>query len=245
MHWCLTAFVPPKEKYPIFTFKSFGDKFQNILRQNGLSQRTEIFHCLFHENISLVELLCLSVENTHGFEWAWWASFSQPPILLPILISDSFPCFLSSVILDKLPPSFLFSQVSHLKMGIISHRNVSIKQEQKYIVLNFCIFFSPISIQFYIMTESSTKVQILIPITLYEGDSSFLSGTPRNISFTEPQEINEIGTLTYFPPWHLLNFSRIICKPKETATDLCLYLKFIVKDLEGQWSIIFPLFIFG
>lgn len=28
--------------------------------------------------------------------------------------------------------------------------------------------------------------------------------------------------------------------PKETAVDLCLYLKFAGKDLEGQWSFIFP-----
>lgn len=62
-------------------------------------------------------------------------------ILLTILISDSVSCFLSSVILDKLPTLFLFSQVLHLKMGITSHRNVRMRQGHKYILLNFFILF--------------------------------------------------------------------------------------------------------
>lgn len=66
MSWYLTALTPHKVKRN--KLKLFGERFQNILRENGLSERLEIFNCLFNEDVSFMELLCLSVKNTHAFE---------------------------------------------------------------------------------------------------------------------------------------------------------------------------------
>lgn len=145
---------------------------------------------------------------------------------------QTLSCFLSSVFWTKCTP-FLFS---HLKMGIISHTNVNIKQDHKCIVLNFCSFFS--SHKDTVLHYDG--VQILIPKFFYERDSSLLSGTPRNASFTEPSKFSEIGT-HIFSILTSFELFKNFCKPKETAIDLCLYFKFIVKGLEGQWSIIFHL----
>lgn len=111
-------------------------------------------------------------------------------------------------------------------MVIISHTNVNIKQDHKCIELNFCSFFS--SHKYTILHYNG--FQILIPKFFNERDSS-LSGTPRNAGIGA----HIFSILTSFELFK--NFR----KPKETAIDLCLYFKFIVKGLEGQWSIIFHL----
>lgn len=73
-----------------------------------------------------------------------------------------------------------------------------------------------------------------------------MRGTP---AFQEPpgmqvllnhSKFSEIGThiFSILTSFELFKNFR---KPKETAIDLCLYFKFIVKGLEGQWYIIFHL----
>lgn len=72
------------------------------------------------------------------------------------------------------------------------------------------------------------------------GTPAFFQEPPEMQVLLNHSKFSEIGT-HIFSILTSFDCSRIFCKPKETAIDLCLYFKFIVKDLEGQWSIIFHL----
>lgn len=142
MSWYLTLLPLTRlEKILIFYFKNvFGDTFQNTLRENGLLQNLR-FSIAFLMKMFLLWNFCVYLLRTlmplndlNEF------LFHSLLISLTILISDSVSCFLSSLILDKLPTPFLFSQVL-LKSGTTSHRNVRMRQDHKYILLNYFLFF--------------------------------------------------------------------------------------------------------